>query len=538
MNRLIRTLLACAGLASAAHAQVAFQFSQADPITGQTSGSLLAPAPGQDVRAADDGAARSRTVFVNFNALDAITAAGAGRMTLPLFDGQSMELVFKHLEQRAPDDFTWFGQVAGIAASQFILCRYQDAIHLLVETYDEPHQYVVKLVPGGAFVLREMARTPQPPCGTCMHGFCAPPVDPAQHAPAPVPEGGPGPTGIFPAGHAQHAALPTDTQNVDAPSQVDVLVVYTPYARASEGGTSAMITLIGTAISDMNQRLANSQVNTRVRLVWYQEMTGYVEDGENELTRLANTDGYMDEALTLRDTYRADMVALITQTMTSGGTSLCGQGYRMPSYSSSASNGFSRTRRDCIDGGTFAHELGHNFGACHDLGTTQSNPDAGGCSSPVAPYPYGWRFRRNMGLGYYQHWHTTMAYGLSDPLYGSSTRVPYYSNPSLSYDPSGAGGPYPLGDATANVSQLLRDTAPTVANWRDSLGIYYLSTFASPFAFDGTALLPYRTITTALALRPDARVLSMLTGTYDEASPLTINRDIRIEARSGPVTIR
>jgi hypothetical protein len=530
--------LAIIAAAGAASGQVGFRFHHADPISAHPPATLTFAASGHDPRAEEEGAARARPVGINWKSLDVLTADGGGRLSLPLFDGDACELVFKHIEQRGEDDYTWFGQVAGVAGSQFILTRYQDAVNAVIEDYETGRVFVVKMVPGGAFTLRQLSRAPGPPCGSCGPRGCVPPP-PArvigQPEPGSVPDGGNGPNPVTTIGPSRLSPGPGPggTSNLDGGSRADLLVVYTPFARSEEGGVSAMVSLIGTAVGDMNQRLANSGITTRVRLVWHQEMTGYFEDGENELSRLANgSDGFMDEAHVLRDRHRADLVALITQTMTSGGDSICGQAYRASYFGAPDYTGFSRTKRTCIDGGTFAHELGHNAGANHDEQTCQ-----GGCASPITPYSYGYRIRRDMGLGYYQHWHDTMAYGLSDPLYGSSTRLPYFSSPNIQYDPSGPGGPYTLGSSTANVTQTIRDTASMVANWRDSAGIYYIATWGAPLFANGTALLPYNSIPAAYAGAGDIQTLRFSPGTYPQAANAIFSQPVTFESQGGDVNL-
>ena len=122
------------------------------------------------------------------------------------------------------------------------------------------------------------------------------------------------------------------------------------------------------AMAETNQSYLNSDVNQRLRLAHVAEVS-YTESGafDTDLTALQNgSDGTMDNVQTLRNTFAADTVSLITET-----GDACGLGYFM----SSVSNGFesfaySVVKRSCATGYfSFGHELGHNMGADHDAAT-------------------------------------------------------------------------------------------------------------------------------------------------------------------------
>src|SRR5690242_20110009 len=77
---------------------------------------------------------------------------------------------------------------------------------------------------------------------------------------------------------------------------IDVLVVYTPSARAGAGGVTALQAQIQSAVVEANTVFQNSGVNARLRLVHQQDIP-YNESGNlaTDLTRLSNpTDGYLD----------------------------------------------------------------------------------------------------------------------------------------------------------------------------------------------------------------------------------------------------
>ena len=229
---------------------------------------------------------------------------------------------------------------------------------------------------------------------------------------------------------------------VSAPQQFTVAVFYTSKALAGEGGTSQMESLIDLAITETNTAYANSGVNARLALV-HKSITTDAESGgfKGMLEAMQNpSDGRMDEVHAARNTHKADLVILICDDSTS-----CGLAYQMSTRSSSFERwAFSVVNRDCATGYySFAHELGHNMGCCHDAAHPEANP--------IYPYAYGWHFE--VGLSGEQV-RTIMAYA-------PGKRIQYFSNPDVSI------GIYPTGKAgEANNALTINNTASTVAAFR------------------------------------------------------------------------
>ena len=140
---------------------------------------------------------------------------------------------------------------------------------------------------------------------------------------------------------------------------------------------------------------------------------------------------------------RRDLVSLFIEN-----GQYCGLAWVGPS----ASYGFSVINRGCASGNlSFAHELGHNFGALHD-----PYVDPG-----TSPYAYGHGYAVPAA-----GWRTVMAYNNACSAAGTScTRIPYFSNPNLTY-----GSPaQPLGTAaTSDNARVHNQNAATVANFRTS----------------------------------------------------------------------
>lgn len=243
--------------------------------------------------------------------------------------------------------------------------------------------------------------------------------------------------------------LPAGTQADDG-SLIDVMVVYTATARAAAGGTAAMQSLIDLAVSETNQAYQNSGVTQRIRLVhsveaaYTETVTDPLGDALDCIT--STSDGCLDNIHALRDTYAADLVSFWLE---SGG-GYCGLGWMQATVSASfASNGFSTVARSCATGYySFGHELGHNMGARHDVYVDPA-------STPYS-YAHGYTYTAASSP-----WRTIMAYNNACSAVGKNcTRIPYWSNPSLTY------GGVSMGNATANNRTTLNNTAYTVANFR------------------------------------------------------------------------
>jgi hypothetical protein len=347
-----------------------------------------------------------------------------GVLPLNLFDDAVFMGIIERVEENRSGSTTWTGRLDGIALSSFTLAT-RDGI--MMGTVKIPGAfYRIGYLQAGVHVVHQMDE-----------GAFPPELEPLQAEAI-------GDTG------AQSSPAADDG------SVIDVLVVYTDDARAGEGGTTAIETLIALAVAETNTSYGNSGITQQLNQVHSAEVA-YNETSFNwytTLDRLTNpADGYMDEVHTIRNSYCADEVVLLVDNMDS-----CGIAW----VNSSASSAFAVVSTDCATGYySFGHELGHNMGARHDWYVDDTDT-----------YAHAY-------VNFPDRWRTIMAYNndCSDRGY-YCTRLPYWSNPFVSYgsDPMGVENGTsrscieddhdPGCDADNHLK--LNSTALTVSNFRDS----------------------------------------------------------------------
>merc|ERR1712226_59109 len=229
----------------------------------------------------------------------------------------------------------------------------------------------------------------------------------------------------------------------DDPGVIDVMVAYTKEAMCEAAGVSlsscsypthksTIEGQINLSVANNNVAHVNSNTGTSLNLV-YQYMDSYTESGSlsTDLSRIrTKNDGYMESAHSNRDTYKADIVALITANGSGVGYVGASKGYM-----------FSVTNWGYIPGHTFAHELGHNWGCYH-------NRDD---SNTQAAYAHGWQSPDKT-------FRTILAY----PCDGANCpRVNWYSSSDTSVTYQNKA----IGDATNDCARKIRERRQTVTDF-------------------------------------------------------------------------
>ena len=318
-------------------------------------------------------------------------------VSLDLFDDTQLEVEITRVDRFSSDRLNVVGRINGDDTSKAILVLRNDSLWARVESTHLGERFDIRPVGEGAHVIRSIAGEED--------AIVAPPAE-SEGDEAGDTESAPHDGAIL-----ISAGTPI----------IDMLVAYTPKARAKAGGKPAMVALIQRGVADINAAFEDSGANARVRLV------GTLETEDNETGNFTRdlsslqrkNDGRFDEVHAERDRVKADQVSLVGAYASS--SSRMGTGF----IDSHADSAFTVVKMAGFSQYTLAHELGHNLGLAHSDGF----------------HNHKGRFR------------TIMAYG-------RYPRICRFSNPTNSFDG------YSTGDRQHNEAVILSKNARKLAGFR------------------------------------------------------------------------
>lgn len=254
-----------------------------------------------------------------------------------------------------------------------------------------------------------------------------------------------------------HYASERFLKRQNASAIIDVLILWTPETENDLNGVSGCIARAGAMVGDVNQILENSNTfgKISVNLVGARRYEGWSDSGNyrEALSHIRADKGVAQ----LRDRYGADLVSLMVSTPDS---KIGGVANLLTKTGGNPEFAFTSVLRHfyAISNHTFAHELGHNFGFCHNW--DQYNGYS--CSNAVYPMAHGHRFQ---GANALRRFRTIMSYSKDHTVYDNlrrrastmrrggyyrstdgviivrEKRIPYFSNPRVSFDGTPTGIP-------------------------------------------------------------------------------------------------
>ena len=238
---------------------------------------------------------------------------------------------------------------------------------------------------------------------------------------------------------------------------IDVMIVYDSTAKAWVDHHGGMDVFAADAVERMNQAAEKSGIGRIFRLAHAAEVSyTYSGDLTADLYKLQAGDGNLSLAHQWRDTYGADLVAMLVDTESSSGTA--GMAFLLTDPAGQPDYAFSVSAIRSVDvSHTLTHEAGHNLGCTHSK-FQLVNP---GPNTALNTYSAGWYFTGTDSVPY----HTIMAYG-DDGSGKIYTEAPLFSTPLLSHQGTVAGDALD-GDNARNI----RETMAFVAAYRSSVSL-------------------------------------------------------------------
>lgn len=507
--------------------------------------------------AIDDEVQSAQAVVVNWSALDSLVPEEANRLKVLRPDGEVMELVLLSGEYFGPNEYVWIGEIADVAASDVILVRVNDAVRVVARDYRP-----TSLGGKGTFELQKTAvsghvatvRSPE------AVGECG--VKPGNQHPGrnmgAVPRG---------AGNDDGGVASSGPGGGDDPSNlIDIMTVPTNQAKAAYGEEDAFVADSRAMVADLNLRIANSGGSWSYRLCaaeWSLINYNETADQSTDLARLRwvagewpdwngngvqdpgeeepDPNGFMDEIQDNRDTYRPDLIHLITENPEpAGGDSVfIGLAYRLRTTTGSVQTGYGLTVRSyAISSGTFAHEIGHNMGLCHNVEQL--------ALCDMLQHGHGIARKCDGGLWCNDgEWRTTMSYKVCQDC-DPNIKIPFFSATGLVVHVAHCVTGNNVcdlelwDDQTARAIDAANESRVAVADYY--IGSSQIWAESAVFQGNGTFLDPRNSISTAVSIvqgGADNGVVKARAGTYSETGGgnVILSNPCKIEMVNGTVII-
>jgi hypothetical protein len=306
---------------------------------------------------------------------------------IELFPGTKATLVRNRIQEATGGGFVWAGQEAsGQAAGGDLVVRNGKITGVVTLG---GRTYRIDPVPGSvAHRVREIDPS-------------AYPEDIHKHITLPSPK----------------SSTPMMTRATTTPTIINVLIGYTPKAKAAVTDITATMNL---AVSMANSAFTRSKVPLQFKLVGTRYLSTFdetkVASYDQVLTDLTNNTTPFNALHSARNTLKADLVSVFINRK-----EYCGIAWGLYNPTTAyAKYGMSVVTVGCVSGQTFAHETGHNMGLRHDRYVEPA--------APATAYNYGYvdtvgKFRDIMSYA-----NKCTAAGIT------CTRIPYFSNPTVTYN--------------------------------------------------------------------------------------------------------